>query len=1653
MGTFGTNRQHRCATCKADTIEACPGHFGHIDLATPVFHDLYKGTVIKLLQCICKKCGKLLLDPISDAGKIAMITSLPAEQRLDALVEYCKAVKRCPTSNVESKGLYGAEFAGCNSIQPLRIQDSKKQKDGSCIHVTLTYPETKKSKSSDSTSEVVDDSGDKLMTAEDIYKLFSRDGVFSPSTLSLCGLGPDCHPASMVLTVLPVMPPCCRPSIIREGEGVCHDDLTHFLAKIVKKNNEYLMKASRGDPSNTLNQILEELTHTVNRMFDNHAASGAAITHKGSGNPLKSISERLKAKKGRLRGNLMGKRCNFTARTVITGDPTLSMDQVGVPISVAQTLTFPETVTPHNYTKLQDMVNNGPTKWPGARVVKKGSTSFDLSRAEGYNHPLENGDIVERHLLDDDWIMFNRQPSLHKMSLMGHRVKVMPYSTFRLNLSCTSPYNADFDGDEMNLHVPQSWEARTEVAKIMCSPQQIVSPQGNKPVMGIVQDSLLGACLMTKRDIFLTRERVMQLLIWASEDAIDLPPPAILFPVPLWTGKQIISIIIPESVNIIRDSIAHPSSEKVFNSPTDTKVVIQKGELLMGTLDKKTLGTGAGGLIHIIWKVEGHLACRDFLNNCQRVVNSWLSNRGYTIGIQDAVTDAETNERIKEAINKAKKKCEKLFEDACANLITLQPGDTMMSAYESRVNQELNNAMQEAGKAVQQSLSKRNNIKTMVDSGSKGSIINISQILVCVGQQNVEGKRIKPFFGGKRTLPHYPAWSHSDVSSRGFVQNSYIIGLTPAELFFHAAGGREGLVDTAVKTADTGYIQRKLVKSMEDLTVNYDGTVRNSSQSVLQFLYGEDGIDAVQMENQNVDSIKLNDSDLSSNYAIDLNLGWGHDCLTGDVYTQLNEENVRDAHQQTLDNEFERICKDRDEIRSNVGLKESSFPLPVNVVRIIDNLKAIHKITRSSYSDISPIEVISIVTKLINELLVVPGSDRLSIDAQKSATMLFFTHLRTQLSSKRICEYHRLTKDCLLSVVNQIKNAFYGAIVNPGEAIGVISGQSIGEPATQMTLNTFHFAGVSAKNVTLGVPRLKELLDFSKDLNTPVMRIKPTDAYINQDANSRRALSAAGYDSAEFKSLTPYQQERRINEANENLAESRVKNLQAEFGYKTIEDLLAYSTVIYDPDDQNSKIAEDRPWLQGYYDLMVSKPFRLSRWALRLVFRLNKVLDANISLAAIAQAIHTTYYDLDIKYSTENDQELVMRISVIDAQQDKKHKEIEFSELTGSHLDTLSRQIRNIKISGFDGVRNVYMSKAPLLKVESDDHTIVESSEWVLDTLGINLRAILNHPNVDPYKTTCNSVPEIENFLGIEAARESLLRELYQVISFDGSYVNWRHMFTLVDAMCQTGQVLPVTRFGVVSKSGSPCMQASFEQTTEVFIDAATHNKLDYMNGPSANIICGQPLKSGTSTFDVMLDYETYNTGLNVKSENGATPSIGGEKRGFTPIGQTPMTPDYAYSTVDEQLFKDENMNFDFNFDDVNSNNQLVFGAGGFSQMSMVGGTTPMQGITPGISYMMSGGESMLGSQYNMASGGMSMGFSNLGMSFGGFSSFGGSVVSSSPSNLSQGHSQGAVQSEFSNRGYGIVGQSPSDFSPMHSDISPLDDYDEAIDGYTPDEY
>ncbi|GJN25505.1 hypothetical protein PR202_gb13340 [Eleusine coracana subsp. coracana] len=1533
----------KCETCMAGMAD-CPGHFGHLELAKPMFHIGFIKTVLSIMRCVCFNCSKILADE-----------------------------------------------------------------------------------------------------------------------------------------VLPIPPPPVRPSVMMDTSSRSEDDLTHQLAMIIRHNENLRRQERNGAPAHIISEFAHLLQFHIATYFDNELPGQPRATQR-SGRPIKSICSRLKAKEGRIRGNLMGKRVDFSARTVITPDPNINIDELGVPWSIALNLTYPEIVTPYN---------------------------------------------------------IERTPCL-------------------------------------------------DVAK---------SPKGT---------------LSLKR--------------------------------------------------------------------------IEKGELLSGTLCKKTLGTSTGSLIHVIWEEVGPDAASKFLGHTQWLVNYWLLQNGFSIGIGDTIADVVTMEQINETISKAKNDVKVLIKQAQDKKLEAEPGRTVMESFENRVNQVLNKARDDAGSSAQKSLSESNNLKAMVTAGSKGSFINISQMTACVGQQNVEGKRI-PFGFTDRTLPHFTKDDYGP-ESRGFVENSYLRGLTPQEFFFHAMGGRGGgdalhrnpgvvsngqgpgrhnlsgasyrdlgtmnseqgsgrrnlsgalhlrpgvvkneqgsshfprrvrrkakeventgyklwytgttsgrnggvgiLIDRSLKDGvvdvrrhgdriilvrlivgdsalnvisayapqvasevfgvsrggkqeakDTwwwndkvqraikekkecfkrlhldksatnieGYkiakraakravsvakgqaydnlyqrlgtkegekdiyrmarirerktrdinqikcikdgVDRLLVRDeeikdrwrerfvrriqeteieealkrmksgkamgpdglhqgsalspylfalvmdevtreiqsdvpwcmlfaaddvvlvdesrdgvnrklelwrhtleckgfrlsrakteymmcefsvtrhedgdvslngqlvakkdtfrylgsmlqkdgdidedvrhrisagwlkwrqasgvlcdkrvpqklkaqtcevMEDIMVKYDGTVRNSLGDVIQFLYGEDGMVVIWIESQSLDSLKMKKVEFDSIYRYELDEeNWMPSYMlpehVDDLKTISEFRNVLEA-------EFQKLEANRLQLGTEIAKNgDNMWPMPVNLKRLIWNAQKTFKIDFRKPSLMHPIEIVEAVDKLQERLTVVPGDDAMSIEAQKNATLFFNIHLRSTLASKRVLNKYRLTKEAFEWLIGEIESRFLQSKAAPGEMIGCVAAQSIGEPATQMTLNTFHFAGVSAKNVTLGVPRLREIINVAKKIKTPSLSV-----YLKPEVNKTK---------------------------------EQAKNVQCALEYTTLRSVTHATEIWYDPDPLGTTIEEDVEFVRSYYEMPDEdiEPEKISPWLLRIELNRDMMIDKKLSMADIAEKIGCEFGDdLQCIFSDDNADKLILRFRLMNDEASKEKIQDESAEDDLFLKKIESNMLTEMTLRGIPDINKVFIKNGKVNKFDGIDGFKTEN-EWTLYTEGVNLLAVMSHEDVDATRTTSNHLIEVLEVLGIEAARRALLDELRTVISFDGSYVNYRHLAILCDTMTYRGHLMSITRHGINRNDTGPLMRCSFEETVDILLDAAVYAESDYLRGVTENIMLGQLAPIGTGGCELYLNDKMLQQAIELQIPSYGEGLDFGMTPACSPISRIPycdgmMSPSYQLS-------------------------------------------------------------------------------------------------------------------------------------------------------------
>ncbi|KAH8887781.1 beta and beta-prime subunits of DNA dependent RNA-polymerase [Thozetella sp. PMI_491] len=1388
LGT--SSKTGKCSTCQL-ALNFCSGHFGHVRLPLPCFHIGYLKYIQMILQNICKDCAKVLLtEPqrrqyLRELRKPG-IDNLRRANIVKKINEQCRKAKTCPhcgsvqgtIRKISVMKLVHDKFSTFNksTAQKKVAPESKIQFDASFAQAKKTIGDLEKH-----TRRAMDD-----LNPLKVLNLFK---AISPTDCELLGLDPsEGRPEMFIWQYLPAPPICIRPSVAQDNAST-EDDITSKLSEIVLYSGHLRASLQKGTSLSIIMEQWEFLQLQVG-MYVNSDVPG--LNQPGYGKPIRGFCQRLKGKQGRFRGNLSGKRVDFSGRTVISPDPNLGIDEVAVPQLVAKNLTYPERVHSRNIEKLRQCILRGASVWPGAQGVTKngdnGAYKINLKYGdrEAVAKELKIGDVVERHLEDGDVVLFNRQPSLHKLSIMSHLAKVRPWRTFRLNECVCTPYNADFDGDEMNLHVPQTEEARAEAINLMGVKNNLATPKNGEPIIAATQDFITAAYLLSSKDRFFDRKTFtyicMHMLAGEQREYLELPPPAIIKPRALWTGKQVFSIMIrankksPVMVNLdakCRDyqAVAGQIPDMDIN---DGWLVIRNSEVMCGVMDKSTVGEGKkDSVFYVILRDFGPIHAATAMNRLARLCARQLTLRGFSIGVGDVFPSQSLNDKKYDLVEDAYKKCDDLIETFKKGKLEKAPGCDLEQTLENAISGILSKVRSQAGDYCVSTLSKNNAPLIMAKSGSKGSAINVAQMIACVGQQIISGQRVPDGFQD-RSLPHFHK-NARQPPSKGFVRNSFYNGLFPTEFLFHAISGREGLVDTAVKTAETGYMSRRLMKSLEDLSTEYDDTVRTSSDAIVQFQFGADKLDPVDMEGSAV--------------PVHFDRTWTHaENLTWNNSDRpLLPQEIMDLCMVRLDHERKAYTR-RDLVTNEVLDYDDPRDIATDE----------HESARGFLDSIQDY-VAGRAAKLARARAKAAGLEHKI--AGDSKTDMYYKILEQDKKNQVVLAQ---AEQDLVDRVAKVSEATVGrfiqlcltkykkAQVEPGHAVGAVGAQSIGEPGTQMTLKTFHFAGVAGMSITQGVPRIKEIINASKTISTPVI-------------------------------TCPLENKKQIEVA-------RVVKGRIEKTY--VSDVARFVEDEWDRDSAKIILEIDMGALADMH----------------LGIALKDIADAILKAKKLKLKIEKE--DISIG---GNRVEVMVRNTWMDATAAKKASRVraaaaEKNQMIGSQtmdeasdmqlrVNFLKRLLPSVPISGYPEA-----TRAIIQTSENEEHTVLVE--------GYGLRACMTTEGVIGVKCKTNSVLECRDVLGIEAARTTIAAEINEVMG--EMSIDPRHMQLLADVMTFKGEVLGITRFGMSKMRDSVLQLASFEKTPDHLFDAAAGMKSDRIEGVSECIIMGQTMSIGTGSFQVV---------------------------------------------------------------------------------------------------------------------------------------------------------------------------------------------------------
>lgn len=1374
-----------CSTCEGNN-RTCPGHFGHIRLPIPVYNRVFIDYILKILQSICPHCFRCRLLPEHMEKK--GIFGILGFKRLREISSKSSNITECPWDD-------------CS--KPLAFFDMNK------LVIRRHYGDKSKS--------VIFQAGEALSIFKGISNktcgYMGFNSKLSPNKIFKKRIGKKKHihqfrPESLIFSSFPITPPKSRPFVIRDGEKH-DDDITDKYNSVVKECIK--IRLYNGEDVGTRTRSRKKMTDAdfEKAKKDLQAHIWAIINNKDGNSKLSSggrehkcYTQRIQGKEGRVQSNIAGKRVDFSARSVIVGGGILlKKNELGTPRYIAERLTKKEIVNNWNQEYLQKMVSEKRVN-SVIRNVNSKRTIIRLNSLpdKGIKFTLSFGDIIERQLRNGDSVAFNRQPTLRTESFMSWKIKIHDDYAFRLSLWPCSAYNADFDGDEMNLHVPQSISATEEVRVLMRAANHIVTGQRNGPICGIIQDGLVGSYLLTntwlestETDTMVSRNTFLDVITKVGIDikryqnmlsrAVKYYPEYVKLlenksgidskwdiadSVP---GKLVASILFPQNFCYTKTTKTNSEFEKV---------IIEDGILLptSGPLCKKVIGAKQCSIVHILWKEYSCEVSLNFLSDTQLLIDYWLPTHGFSLGFSDCMTT--TDEDIIKTKLETRVKVSDILKK-CKNGI---PNEQE----EGDIINVLNSATNVGLKLSKNSMAKgeRNAFSIARNSGAKGSYVNVNQIAGFVGQQNIGGKRIPmTLLNGKRTLPHFHPNDHSGIS-RGFVDGNYRDGLSPIGVYQHAAGGREGLISTAIKTADTGYIQKRTGRKMEDLRVEIDGSLRNSENRIIQFLYGDDG-----MCPKKLYSVPGLDYPFFANPV--------------SIAKRLNS-----------DARFSNNIKDGDKPRN---LRE------VEMCLLLSNINYIQ--TPSMNSEIT--ELATQNTKIILKYLL-----------------------------KKVKVYE--TK--IHVFCSEIKNIYETSKAQYGDMVGLIGSNSIGEPATQMVLNVFHLAGVGGKNVSLGVPRYNELLNATKskkqkngsctiffnhtEMNglQKIIKKSKNEKEINDAKHSCLSILNKMKSTFEETTVDTFFLNYELRYLPDNVNGKFTNRNMSPIGILTYEEY-------------------KKEWWVTLKKKIGKKPeFHPESWVIVMKFDVNEMYKRKISLDDIAEAIEnesegkyccvTSPNVMGIIHIYCNFSEIkeYIRGQIELPPGDKLSRKFLLTERNINFFtcrDIAIDYIRNINISGIYGIEKIYNrydidTKQWVMDVKSEKVTPKMSTKRYLD--------ILTQDKVNPYMTICDDMHAVKDILGIEAARSFLIEEFTRIISFDGTYVNPRFIQVLADSMVHIGEITAVRRDGI-SRDAGPIAKIMFEKAIDNAARASIYTEPDTMQSISSSIMFGKTSKSGTGSVQV----------------------------------------------------------------------------------------------------------------------------------------------------------------------------------------------------------
>lgn len=1389
MGT--TDHSWRCETC-GNVKTICPGHVGSIDLNYPVKNPLFREQLLKWLKVVCFDCGRLLIEKHM---------KIPKDKILAEHVKIARNVSKCP-------------HKGCGAVHPMVSKD--------------------KFASSKFLAEYTDENG--ISRTEEIFNHEIHEIVqkISDATVLKMGKPIRSHPKKFVLNTIRVAPNTIRPDIRRMGGNRSNNSDITALTKNIIEINEILPDEipSRDRIHKDLQEMYYNLDSAYYEMIKGSTGTGNQLRILTNTNKApNSIANRIPKKEGRIRRNLMGKRVRHMMRSVITGDPLLKVDEVGIPKSIATTMSIPEVVRPYNRSRLMTYYMNRNKTYPGCKGIIKASNGINYNidyLDEEYE--LQDGDTVLRHLIDGDSVGFNRQPSLLYRNISCHKVRILENtSTFRLNVSACCLYNADFDGDAMASMVARSIQSRNEISKLSSVGRWFVSYQNSAAEMGCFQDSLIGTAEFTKNGVNLNKWHAMNMFGQVDVEKLDF----IDFQETEYTSRDIISMALPKINYTGKNPQIYMSQYSPFikYDPSDIRVEIDRGKLKSGILDKATVGQGKGGSIfHVINNEYGPDVALRTIYSFQQITSRFFLYSGFTTGIEDINLSDKAIRRIKQKTAELILESRNITEQLNQRKL-IAPIGTLLDDYYEMLQL---NALEPGDDFVEPIFGdidfKTNKLMRMVATGSKGKMTDIIAINGAIGSQTIAGRRPVKNFSWGRTSPYFLRYD-TEPRSRGYISNSYKEGI-PSDVFPFATGeARHGSISNALSTSITGHQNRLSVKNLESIIVD---NLRKSAkpQAMIQPLYAESGLDPRKTEKVKFPTVKISDKEMEENYH------------TKTSY--LLEKFQNTEVQKILDEEYEQLVADRNLYRQIFLEIEDSSPgqvlldeknqMPVNVYRIIEdivyNYKAELQELPKSKKSFDPVLAIQKVRNLCQVLPYAYYND-----IQEKRKMELPVHITTAttllqiLIRSHLCTSNMIKKgivDSLLDIIiSRIKITFKKSLIDYGTSVGIISAQCVSEPMTQYVLDSKHRVGGGGGTKTNTITRIKEIMGArqTEKMKNPSMLIMVPKEF---ETNKSKVQEIANH-------IEMMKFERFINTTHVFFEQ--------------------YGLPVH------SKFKHEEKMISEFekYNVGIQVPTDLSNWCIRFELNKEEMIINSMKLETIINVLRYKHPDMFFVYTPENAQKIILRCyirnSIIKATQ---------SITREMFILDLMRRVRNMVIRGVKGIKATTVMTIAKSKIQ-EDGSVISHNIYGIDTVGTNLEAILENPYVDPYRTQCDSLLEFESVYGIEAARNKVVHELRATMST----VSKVHTTIYADEMSFSGQITSIQRTGLQQREMSNVtLRLSFQSPIQVIENAATDGLVDKISGVSGPMIMGTVPRVGTLYNKVLVSEKFLQENANHIEEN-----------------------------------------------------------------------------------------------------------------------------------------------------------------------------------------